>query len=79
MEVSDYAGAKMDWRYIPDSRRLENELRVGELQGGALACSPSLYRYPDNDRGWRGTASVRLDDRSTRHQQMRHKGLNGIR
>ena len=41
MDVSDYTGVKMDWRYIPDNRCLENSLRVGELQGGALACSPS--------------------------------------
>ena len=41
MDVLDYAGVKMDWRYIPDNRCLENALCVGELQRGALACSPS--------------------------------------
>jgi hypothetical protein len=41
MDVSDSVGVKMDSRYIADNRCLENELRVEELQGGALACSPS--------------------------------------
>jgi hypothetical protein len=54
MDVSNYAGAKVDWCYIPDNRCLEDALRVGELQGGALACSPSRYRYPDNGMGWQG-------------------------
>jgi len=42
MDVLDYAGAKMDWCYIPDNKCLESASRGGELQGGALVLMLSM-------------------------------------